>query len=74
VHYKGKFLPKDEAPIKKIKALMEKFGVESQSTFIEDDCSGWVYDLLNCRELGDWVASKTIEFERSFLILLNSST
>lgn len=47
---------KDVAPIKKIKGLMDMLGVKSQDNFVEDNCSAWVYDLLNCRELGYWVA------------------
>lgn len=73
VHYKGEFLPKDAAPVNKIKGLMDKFGVKSQATFVEDDCSAWVYDLLNCRELSQWVATKTSEFDNALLKLLNDT-
>ena len=52
VHFKGELLEKDQAPNKKIKIIMEKLGVESTSSFMEDDCSSWVSDLLDCRELG----------------------
>ncbi len=74
VHYKGELLPKDAAPVKKIKGLMDKFGVKSQASFVENDCTTWVYDLLNCHELGHWIASKTSEFENSLLKLLNGGT
>ena len=74
VHYKGQLLTKNEAPNRKIKGLMDKFGIKSQSTFIEDDCSGWVSDLLNCRELGDWVATMTEDFFNNILALLSDGT
>lgn len=74
VHYKGEFLPKDNPPIKKIKGLMEFLGVESKASFIEDDCSAWVHDLLNSRDIGPWIASKTSEFEGQLMALLNGST
>jgi hypothetical protein len=62
VHYKGAFLPKDVASTNKITGLMDALGVKSQASFVGDDCSAWAYDLLNCRELGYWVASKTKGF------------
>jgi hypothetical protein len=74
IHYKGEFLPKDDVPIKKVKGLMNMFGIKSQASFVEDDCSAWVYDLLNCRKLGGWVASKASEFESRLLKLLNGNT
>ena len=73
VHYKGDFRPKDTPVNKKIKGLMEILGVESKTSFIEDDCSAWVYDLLNSRDLGPWVASKVSEFEGQLMALLNGS-
>jgi len=74
IHYKGMLLPKDEAPNRKIKGLMNRFGIKSNSTFTEDDCSGWVRDLLNCRELGLWVAERTEDFSGQVLTLLDSGT
>jgi len=74
IHYKGMLLPKDEAPNRRIKGLMDRFGIKSNSTFIEDDCSGWVSDLLNCRELGSWVAERTEDFSGNILSLLNGGT
>jgi len=55
VHYKGELLPKDTPPIKRIKGLMDHLGVESKASFIENDCSVWVCDLLNSRDIGPWV-------------------
>ena len=55
VHYKGSFHARDEAPVKKIKGLMTRFGVRSKASWVEDDCSSWVADLLVERKLLDWV-------------------
>jgi hypothetical protein len=74
VHYKGQLFPKDEAPNRKIKGLMNKFGIKSQSTFLEDDCSGWVSDLLNCGVLGNWVATMTEDFINNIYVLLGDGT
>jgi hypothetical protein len=74
VHYKGELLPKDTPPLNKIKGLMDLFGIQSKASFIEDDCSTWVYDLLNSRNLGPWVALKTSEFEGQLMALLNGGT
>lgn len=71
VHYKGQLLTKDTPPNKKIKGLMDMLGVKSKSSFIEDDCSAWVYDLLNSRELGRWVAKKISYFDCNLMRLLN---
>ncbi len=74
IHYKGEFLPKDTPPTNKIKGLMELLGVKSEANFIEDDCSAWVYDLLNSRDLGNWVVSKLKDFEVNFMSLLKQVT
>lgn len=74
VHYKGTFLSKDETPTRKIKGLMDKFGVKSESTFVEDDCSSWVGDLLICRELGLRVAETTEKFFENISDLLHGRT
>ena len=72
VHYKGMLLAKNEAPNRKIKGLMDKFGIKSNATFVEDDCSGWVRDLLNYRKLGLWVADKIEDFSSQILFLLDN--
>lgn len=59
VHYKGAFLEKDTTPTKKINNLMNMFSAKSQSRFIDDDCSSWVFDLLNKKELGAWIYKNT---------------
>ena len=69
VHYKGTLFPKDTAPTKKIKGLMKKFGIKSSASFIEDDCSAWVGDLLDYRNLGTWVTSIVLQFEKEFIKL-----
>lgn len=54
-HYKGTPLGKDEAPTKKIKALMKNFCIESSASFIEDDVSTWINDLLEYPKLSEWI-------------------
>ncbi|GGK54543.1 hypothetical protein [Amphritea balenae] len=74
VHFKGEFLGKDEAPNKKIAGLMKSFGVSSSATWIEDDCSSWVSDLLNSKELSVWVKNSISNFEQSYYDLRNPKT
>jgi len=73
VHYKGTFLGKDETPNNRIKGLMETFNIKSNSTFIENDCSSWIYDLLNSNKLGGWVYEKTKPFYNDLPTLLTKS-
>jgi hypothetical protein len=74
VHYKGKMLPKGEAPNRKIKGLLDRFGIEDNSLFKEDDCSGWVRALLNNKKLGLWVADRIEDFSSQILVLIGSGT
>lgn len=62
VHFKGQLLGKDETPNRRIKALMRSLGLKSEATFMEDDVSSWVADLLACKELGTWVFAKIKPF------------
>lgn len=62
VHYKGQFFGKDEAPNKRIKDLMNTFGLKSSATFVESDTSSWAIDLLGEPKLAKWVADKINEF------------
>ncbi len=62
VHYKGTPYGKDETPTKKIKGLMNELNVSSKASFIEDDCSTWIDDMLNSPKLGKWVVKKTDKF------------
>ena len=55
VHYKGELLEKDQAPNKKIQEIMTELGVKSKASFMEDDCSSWVSDLIDCKELAPLV-------------------
>ena len=70
VHFKGELLGKDEAPNRKINGLMAQLGIESGATFIEDDASSWVADLLMHRELGRWVFERIEPFYRDVTALL----
>lgn len=71
VHFKGEFLGKDEAPNKKISGLMERLGVSSSATWIEDDCSSWIADLLKSKDLAAWVNKSILNFEKSYYDLRN---
>jgi hypothetical protein len=55
VHYKGHLLRQDQAPNIKIKEIMDTLGVKSEASFIEDDCSSWVNDLINNQDLASLV-------------------
>ena len=70
IHYKGQFLGKNKTPVKKIEDLMKKIGVSSSATFVEDDASTWIDDLLGEPKLGHWVYEKTCDFESGLLKLL----
>ena len=74
IHYKGQFLGRDETPNKKIKDLMRRFGVKSHATFIEDEVSTWVEDLLKVKELGGWICSKIKSFCNDAYSLLLGGT
>jgi len=70
VHFKGQLFGKDEAPNLRIADLMKQLGIRSDATFVEDDVSSWVADLLNHRKLGVWVQSKARLFYDDVLTLL----
>lgn len=57
-HYKGTPLEKDKTPNKKIKALMKSFSIKSNASFIEDDVSTWIDDLLEHPKLCEWINIK----------------
>lgn len=56
-HYKGTMFGKDETPNKRVAHIMRTLGVKSEASFTEDDCSCWVSDLLESRDLGRWVVN-----------------
>ena len=64
VHYKGSFYEKDEAPNRKIEALMKNLGISSQATWVEDDCSSWVADLLSSKRLGEWIFNSIVRISQ----------
>lgn len=74
VHFKGAFLGKDEAPNKKIVGLMKSLCITSTASWVEDDCSSWVTDLLNSKELSAWVYKSISNFEQLYHDLRNSKT
>lgn len=72
VHYKGELLEQDVAPNVKIQEIMTKLGVQSEATFMEDDCSSWANDLLNNRELGTFVVESISPVWENMLQFLGS--
>ncbi len=70
VHFKGELLGRDEAPSNKISALMERLGIRSEASWIEDDCSSWVTDLLSEKSLVDWVAERMTSFDDQYYALM----
>lgn len=73
VHFKAQFLGKDEAPSRKIKGLMTHLGLKSDASFIGDDISTWVADLLGFKGLGVWVHGKVRPFYDDVFRLLSGS-
>ena len=56
-HYKGTMFGKNDAPNKRIAHIMRALDVKSEARFTEDDCSSWVSDLLESRDLGRWMVN-----------------
>ncbi len=74
VYFKAQFLGKDETPNNKITNLVQQLGIKSDASFIEDDSSSWVYDLLCNKELGIWVYEKVQPFyENTYNLLLGKT-
>ncbi len=66
-HYKGDFLGKNEMPTKKLKELMRNLGIKSRASFMDDDASTWISDLLDCNGLGKWVYEKVNSMHDEYL-------
>ncbi|HAO24271.1 MULTISPECIES: hypothetical protein [unclassified Methylophaga] len=71
VHYKGDLLGKDEAPSRRIEALMRQLGIKSEASWGEDECSSWVTDLLSNPDVARWVAVKITSFDRQYYDLMH---
>jgi len=66
IHYKGDFLAKGEIPIKRFGELYSLFNIKSVGTFVEDDVSSWIFDLLSTRDLGNWSLSAANNLKTRF--------
>jgi hypothetical protein len=55
IHFKAKPMGKDEVPIKKMKYLCDMFNAHTKASFMEDDVSSWVNDLLSVKDLSKWI-------------------
>lgn len=71
VHFKGELLGKDEAPTRRIAGLMQQFGVQSEATWVEDDCSSWITDLLSEKTVVRWVSEKITSFDHQYYALMH---
>ncbi|WP_322406324.1 hypothetical protein U0358_11185 [Idiomarina sp. PL1-037] len=71
VHFKGELLGKDEAPSRRIAGLMQQLGVKSKATWVEDDCSSWVTDLLSEKSVIRWVSEKITLFDQQYYALMH---
>lgn len=71
VHFKGDLLGKDEVPSKRIAGLMRQLGIQSKATWIEDDCSSWVTDLLSEKSVVRWVSEKMTSFDQQYYALMH---
>ena len=50
---------------------MTKLGVSSKATWAEDECLIWVTDLLEVKELSEWVHKSISNFSVSYENLLH---
>ena len=73
VHFKGDLLGPDEAPSRRIANLMRQLGISSKATWIEDDCSSWITDLLSEKSVVQWVSEKIISFDQQYYALMHGS-
>ncbi len=71
VHFKGELFGRNEAPSRRIAALKRQLGIQSEATWIEDDCSTWVADLLSKKSAVVWVAEKITSFEQQYYALMH---
>ena len=71
VHFKAELLGKEEAPSRRIAGLMRQLGVRSEATWVEDDCSSWVRDLLSEKSVVKWVSEKITSFDRRYYALMH---
>lgn len=70
IHFKGLLLGKDEAPNRRIEGLMTQLGIKRDATFVGDEVSSWVADLLSHRELGNWAQINVRPFYDNVLELI----
>ncbi len=63
VHFKGRVLRKGEIPVRKLKALAQRF--KGTSTFVAKAlrANNWVHELLTARELSNWIADVIYNFD-----------
>lgn len=74
VHYKGEFMERDKAPNKRISGLMKQLKISSKATWVEDDCSTWISDLLTSKKLSVWVYRAAFNFNNLYYELRHPKT
>lgn len=70
VHYKAKFMSKDEMPTSKVKKLAIELGYHSTVTFIEDDAFSWVNDILSSEDISTLAWSCTSDMKKEIMNML----
>lgn len=71
IHFKGDLLGKDETPSRKIASLMRQLDIKSKATWIEDDCSSWVTDLLSEKSTVRWVLGKVTSLDQQYYAIMH---
>jgi len=66
VHFKGALLENDEVPVKKLKALAQRFKGESNIAFEAMEASCWVHNILTSAEVGEWISKTVKDFDLNF--------
>lgn len=64
IHYKASLLGKDESPKKSIANLMKKLDISSDATWIDDDLSTWVADLMSSKSFSNWLETQVTVLKR----------
>ena len=70
VHYKGRFSKDDDLPIKKLKALTQRFKGLKDIKIKAMGVSCWVHELLTASDLGCWIAGIIDDLDINFEVYL----
>lgn len=70
VHYKGRFSKDDDLPVKKLKALTQRFKGLKDIKMQAMGVSCWVHELLTAPDLGCWIADIIDDLDINFEVYL----